>query len=162
VIAVDRAPRLARLRDNAARLGLGARLEIRAGDARALAPEPCDAVLVDAPCSGLGVVRRHADLRWTKREEEIPRLAALQGKILDAAARWVRPGGRLVYSTCSVLEEENEDVVRAFLTRHPEFRLDPLPVSLAAFAAGDSRFFRAWPQRHGTDGAFGCRMLRDA
>ncbi len=174
VLAVDRPARLARLRENALRLGI-AGVEIVPGDARALAPVACDAVLVDAPCSGLGVLRRHADLRWTKRDSDIARFAALQGEILDAAARWVRPGGRLIYSTCSILPDENEAVVLAFLSRHTEFRLEPIPDALAAFGAplagrhwggagrsdsGGRDVLRAWPHRHGMDGAFACRLRR--
>ena len=182
VVAIDRPARVARLRENVARLGLvpiarradgreegsaagrvaggrAPRVELLAGDARALDPIPADAVLVDAPCSGLGVLRRHADLRWTKRESDVARLAALQGALLDAAARWVRPGGRLVYATCTILGAENEDVVRAFLERHPRFALEPLPESIAEFTAAG--FFRTWPQRHDMDGAFAC-CLRSA
>lgn len=158
VVAVDRPARVGRLRENAARLGLAGRVEIVAGDARALEPIPADAVLVDAPCSGLGVLRRRADLRWTKHEADVARLAALQGALLDAAARWVRPGGRLVYSTCTVLAAENEDVVRAFLERDGRFELDPLPEPAAALGAAP--FLRTWPQRHDMDGAFACRLRR--
>jgi 16S rRNA (cytosine967-C5)-methyltransferase len=167
VIAVDRAPRLTRLRENVARLGLGggppdgARVEVRAGDALTLEPIPADVVLVDAPCSGLGVLRRHADLRWTKRAADVARLARVQREILDAAAAWVRPGGHLVYSTCSILREENEAVVEAFLARRRDFALDPLPPALRDLA-GHAAFLRTWPQRHGMDGAFACRLSRAA
>ncbi len=158
VVAIDRPARVARLRENVARLGLAPRVELLAGDARALDPIPADAVLVDAPCSGLGVLRRRADLRWTKREADVARIAALQGALLDAAARWVRPGGRLIYSTCTILGAENEEVARAFLERHAEFALEPIPDPLADLGA--EGFFRTWPQRHDMDGAFACRLRR--
>jgi 16S rRNA (cytosine967-C5)-methyltransferase len=165
VVAVDRPARLARLRENAAREGLAAApLELLPGDALSLEPVPADAVLVDAPCSGLGVVRRRADLRWTKREGDAARLARIQGQLLDAAARWVKPGGRLIYSTCTVLRAENEEVALAFLERRGDFRLEPLPAPLASFASPDPRspaaFLRTWPHRHDMDGAFACRFRR--
>lgn len=164
VIAVDREARLPRIRENLARLGwrreslvqwtwgegAGAvRFDVVEGDARRLEPVACDAALVDAPCTGLGVLSRHAELRWEKRESDVARLAAIQGELLDAAARWVKPGGRLVYSTCSILVEENEAVAGAFLDRNAAFRQEGEPL-------------RTWPQRHGTDGAFAVTMRRSA
>lgn len=128
VTAVDRsAPRLARLRENLARLGLAA--EIRVGDAARLEAEPFDAVLLDAPCSATGTIRRHPDVAWTKTEEDVAKLARLQASLLDAAARMTRPGGRLIYCTCSLEVEEGEAQVEAFLARHPEFRRRPIEPS---------------------------------
>ncbi|MFN0151124.1 MAG: 16S rRNA (cytosine(967)-C(5))-methyltransferase RsmB [bacterium] len=163
VIAVDRAARKGRILENLARLGWrheprtrrwasadgpnAAHVELVEGDARVLEPIACDAVLVDAPCTGLGVLSRHAELRWEKRDADVARLAAIQGELLDAAAHWVMPGGRLVYSTCSILTDENESVVRAFLERNEAFHADGEPL-------------RTWPHRHGTDGAFAQRMRR--
>ncbi|MFN3630963.1 MAG: RsmB/NOP family class I SAM-dependent RNA methyltransferase, partial [Casimicrobiaceae bacterium] len=77
-----------------------------------------DRVLVDAPCSGLGTLRRNPDLKWRQSPESIRELAALQSSILDAAAKLVRPGGRLIYATCSLLREENQAIVEAFLAAH--------------------------------------------
>jgi len=173
VIAVDRAARLPRVVENLARLGWrraasearGSRerggrwtigdgadaacVELVEGDARLLDAVACDAALVDAPCTGLGVLSRHAELRWEKRESDVARLAAIQGELLDAAARWVKPGGRLVYSTCSILTEENESVANAFVSRNGAFRAEGEPL-------------RLWPQRHGTDGAFAVLLRRSA
>jgi 16S rRNA (cytosine967-C5)-methyltransferase len=186
VIAIDRPTRMRRLRENLARLGwsdegggewtLGAsgapRISLVEGDACALEPVPCDAVLVDAPCTGLGVLSRHAELRWERRESDVARLSAVQRELLEAAAAWVRPGGRLVYSTCSILTEENEAIVRAFLERHPEFRAEPLPRgaldalgSMGSPGAPDafglaSASVRTWPHRHGLDGAFAALLRR--
>jgi 16S rRNA (cytosine967-C5)-methyltransferase len=81
-----------------------------------------DAVLVDAPCSGLGTIRRDPDVRWRRTEADLAPLAEAQREMLTQAATAVQPGGRLIYSTCSSEPEENEDVVRAFLSTHPEFR----------------------------------------
>ena len=125
VTALDRsAPRLERLRDNLARLGLTA--EIAVGDATAYQAEPFDAVLLDAPCSATGTIRRHPDVAWTKDESDIVRLAQLQTRLLDRAATLVRPGGRLVYCTCSLERAEGEAQIAAFLARNTRFARVPL------------------------------------
>ena len=85
------------------------------------AARPFDRVLLDAPCSGLGVLRRHPEGKWQKTEEGVARHAAQQRTLLDRAGRFLRPGGVLVYSTCSTEAEENEQVIAQFLHRHPEF-----------------------------------------
>lgn len=121
-----------------------------------------DVVLVDAPCSGVGGMRREPDLRWRLRPEKMAELPALQLSILRRAAAFVRPGGRLVYATCSPLRAEDEDVVAAFLAGDEAFRLlDPaatLGAELAAAVATPDRFVRLWPDRHGT-GAFFAALL---
>lgn len=125
VTAVDRSgPRLRRLRANLERLGLTA--EIVTADAVNWQAEPFDAVLLDAPCSSTGTIRRHPDVAWTKSEEDRERLAALQARLLEAAARLTKPGGRLVYCTCSLEPEEGERQVEAFLAGHPEFTRSPI------------------------------------
>ncbi len=110
-----------------------------------------DRVLVDAPCSGVGAWRRNPDARWSRRQPALAELTALQSSILDRAARLVRPGGLLVYATCSLLPEENADQVHAFLARSPAFRLDP-PADFPAPL--DGPFLQLTPARHGTDGFF--------
>ena len=138
-----------------------------------------DRVLVDAPCSGLGTLRRNPELKWRQSEKDIAELSAKQTAILAGAARLVKPGGRLVYATCSILRDENEVVVQAFLASHGEFKLidaaDALSragVDLHAMpdasatekpeaGADDSLFLRLSPQRHGTDGFFAAVMERD-
>jgi 16S rRNA (cytosine967-C5)-methyltransferase len=121
---------------------------------------PFDRVLVDAPCAGTGVWRRHPELRW--RLAQLPDLLALQAKILDQAAPYVKRGGRLVYATCSVLPDECEDQVRAFLQRHPAFERVParqaLPEALHAALAGPH--LRTTPHEHDTDGFFGAVFQR--
>lgn len=114
-----------------------------------------DRVLVDAPCSGTGTLRRNPDIKW--RPLDLAARAALQARILRAAAKLVRPGGRLVYATCSVVREENEDVAAAFLAEHAEFALVPAREALARrhIALPDiDTYLRLWPHRHGTDGFF--------
>ncbi len=141
-------------------------VEAEAADLRGLAaraePPLGDRVLLDAPCSGLGVLAKRADLRWRRTPEEIAALAALQDELLDAAAVLVRPGGLLVYGTCTTEPEENEERVAAFLARHPAFapeRADGLVP--AAFVTPEGHY-AALPQRHGTDGAFAARLRRGA
>lgn len=128
--ALDRdARRLARVQENLDRLGLQA--DVRAGDAAQ--PEawwdgrPFQRILADVPCSASGVVRRHPDSKWLRRDSDIPALAAEQGRILDALWRLLAPGGKLLYVTCSLFAEENQAVVQAFLARQSSARLLPLP-----------------------------------
>jgi len=120
-----------------------------------------DRVLVDAPCSGTGTLRRNPDIKW--RTIDLPALAAEQKKILAAAATLVKPGGRLVYATCSLLREENDGVADAFLAVHPEFRVVPASDILArrhvALSMPDHAL-RLLPHRHGTDGFFAMAMER--
>jgi 16S rRNA (cytosine967-C5)-methyltransferase len=127
VTAVDRSgPRLRRLRGNLERLGLTA--TIVTADVASWQAEPFDAVLLDAPCSATGTIRRHPDVAWTKLPDDRDKLVALQARLLDAAARLTRPGGRLVYCTCSLEPDEGEAQIDAFLRRHPEFQrraIDP-------------------------------------
>ncbi len=122
-----------------------------------------DAVLVDAPCTGLGTIRRRPDLRWRRQPEDIYEMSRLQKEILAGAALAVRTGGVLVYSTCTTEPEENEQVVRAFLHESPSFRLEdlrpywPERAALAQVVPGVAHF---WPHKHGTDGFFIVRMRR--
>jgi 16S rRNA (cytosine967-C5)-methyltransferase len=121
-----------------------------------------DRVLVDAPCSGLGTVRRNPDLKFRQSPESVAEMQAKQASILRAAATLVKPGGRLVYATCSLLSEENEDIVASFLGKHPEFR--PLNCSELlkqhGIAAEAGEHLRLWPHIHGTDGFFAAVMER--
>ena len=122
-----------------------------------------DRVLIDAPCSGTGTWRRNPDARFRAPDLGLPALCALQSRILASAARLAKPGGRVVYATCSVLHEENEDQVAAFLSAHPGFRLVPLAEAApefgtAAFGQGD--VLSLTPLRHGTDGFFAAVLER--
>jgi len=110
-------------------------------------------VLVDAPCTNTGVLGKRPDARWRRRPEDIPRLATLQGQLLDAARSQVGPGGLLVYSTCSLEPEENEDVVRDYLNRHPGDVVVPADEVLPDELVSDG-CLRIEPHTHGTDGAF--------
>ena len=130
-----------------------------------------DRVLVDAPCSGLGTLRRNPDLKWRQSEEAIAELTAKQTSILDSAARLVKSGGRLVYATCSILPEENEAIAEAFSAAHPDFEpldaaalLEQLKVAAAAGlcsgGASGGRYLRLWPHLHQTDGFFAAVWVR--
>jgi 16S rRNA (cytosine967-C5)-methyltransferase len=164
VVALDqRASGLRRLRDESVRLGT--RVLATAGDARRPPfSRRFDAVLVDAPCSGLGTLRRHPELRWRRRPEDLPRLAALQRAILAGVAPLVRPGGVLVYAVCTLAREENEEVVAWLAGAAPRFVLED-----AARAGGvpselvtPAGFLKTFPHRHGLDGFFAARWRASA
>jgi 16S rRNA (cytosine967-C5)-methyltransferase len=121
-----------------------------------------DRVLVDAPCSGLGTLRRNPDLKWRQSPKDIAELTVKQLAILESAARLLKAGGRLVYATCSVLPEENEAIAQAFSAKYPQFA--PLPVSEVltnqkidnanSLCTSDGLYLRLWPHQHHTDGFF--------
>jgi 16S rRNA (cytosine967-C5)-methyltransferase len=121
-----------------------------------------DRVLVDAPCSGFGTLRRNPDLKWRHGEPAIGELAAKQARILNAAAKLVKPGGRLVYATCSILPDENEAVTDAFAAGHPEFKPLACNELLAAqrIPLDTGERLRLWPHRHGTDGFYAAAFER--
>jgi 16S rRNA (cytosine967-C5)-methyltransferase len=125
-----------------------------------------DRVFVDAPCTGTGTWRRNPDAKWRLRPEDLADLTALQAEILDSAQRLVKPGGRLVYVTCSLLAEENEQQVAHFLAGHPAFSLLPVgPVWRAVIGTGapaEGEMLRLTPARHGTDGFFVALIERTA
>lgn len=167
VVALDRnAGRLGLVARDAERLGL-AKLRTLVADASAasidgLDDAPFDRILVDAPCSGLGALRRNPDARWRVQPEAIVQLAAVQRSIVGAAAKRLRPGGTLVYSVCTLSPEENEDVVKWLLASAPELRCaskTDVPASLHALV-GDDATLRCWPQHHDTDGFFAARLER--
>ena len=164
VIAVDIHEGRAKLIGKAAtRLGLE-NVEVRAGDAASLASvvdgQHIDAVLLDAPCSGFGVMNKRADLRWRRTSEQLDDLIELQSRLLDGAADAVAPGGLLVYATCSIEPEENELQVERFLDRHPEFVLESAAGFVPDTFITDEGYYQTLPQRHGMDGAFGARLRK--
>jgi 16S rRNA (cytosine967-C5)-methyltransferase len=125
VTALDRsAERLKLLASNLERLHL--RASIAVGDAATYQAGVFDAILIDAPCSATGTIRRHPDVAWTKKTGDLEALSSLQGKMLTRAASLIRPGGRLVYCTCSLEPEEGEAQISGFLRRNPDFQRDPV------------------------------------
>lgn len=125
-----------------------------------------DRVLVDAPCSGLGTLRRNPDLKWRQKPEGIAEVTATQTAILESAARLLKPGGRLVYATCSMLPQENEEIAEAFSKAHPDFAVLPVAEELTRLKVANAdklcngQFLRLWPHRHGTDGFFAAIWVR--
>ena len=121
-----------------------------------------DRVLVDAPCSGLGTLRRNPDLKWRQSPQSVAQLAVKQGAILAAAAKLLKPGGRLVYATCSVLQEENQEVVGQFLDGHSDFEMVDAASVLSenGICVEAGKFLELRPQTHGTDGFFAAILKR--
>ena len=163
VIAVDlNRGALTRLIENRARLGLLNIVPVEAdGRSFELAAPGADVVLLDAPCSGTGVLARRADSRWRRRPDDIARFHSLQTTLLEHAAGLVRPGGAILYSTCALEPEENEGVVDEVLARRGELSLEAITPPAEFPPVVDARgFFRMLPHRHGTDGAFAARLRR--
>jgi 16S rRNA (cytosine967-C5)-methyltransferase len=161
------AKRLAALAPRAARAGITNVHTVVLGEddtrARRLAGK-LDRVLVDAPCSGFGTLRRNPDLKWRHGAQAVDELTAKQRQILRAAARLLKPGGRLVYATCSILQEENDAVVEDFQREHPGFSALSCAELLAAQRIGldTGERLRLFPHRHGTDGFFAATFVKNA
>jgi 16S rRNA (cytosine967-C5)-methyltransferase len=165
VIATDlNQRRIRRIRESSDRLGLTI-IQPMACDALAadyLHDMQFDRILLDAPCSGLGVIRRNPEAKWRLNLPELTRCAGRQCLLLDAAVTLLKPGGVLVYATCSTAVEEDEQVVQDFISRHPEFVVENgtelIPAWSELFHAAG--YLRAWPHRHATDGFFAARLKR--
>lgn len=150
--------KLRRIESGAARLGITC-LRTALADGReshAAWQEQADLVLTDVPCSGLGIIRKKPDIRW-KDPAALAQLPPLQSAILDNASGYVRPGGTLLYSTCTLLPEENGHVTDGFLAAHPEFIKEPFTLPIVGDCPGDVTL---WPHRTGTDGFYICRLRR--
>ena len=167
LIAIEpNAGRIKKLKENLTRLRLDTSVTIVEGAIDSLLPDfkkKFDGVLIDAPCSGLGVIRRHPDIRWNRTPEDLLRYQEMQSAILESAAQLLAPEGILVYATCSTEPEENEEVVEKFLATHPRFLLsdcrDVLPENGASFV--DSMgFFRTLPGQDDLDGFFAARLIK--
>ncbi len=130
------------------------------GDARHPAISPVDAVLIDVPCTGTGTFRRHPDARWRLKVSDFAVMSALQKTVIRAAEKVVKPGGLLIYSTCSLEPEENDEQVDSFLAENANWILEPPPEGSVAPELLDGGRLRVLPQRHGTDGAFAARLRR--
>jgi 16S rRNA (cytosine967-C5)-methyltransferase len=147
VVAHDISPdRLRLIQENCQRLGVTCVTPVSGSDFAAQPPSSFDRIMVDAPCSNTGVMRRRVDLRWRITEEEIGRLRGNQSDLLRQSALLLKPGGVLVYSTCSLEPEENEQVVESFLKEQP------------AFTLASKRHLLPWTD--GVDGAFVARLIR--
>ncbi len=161
--AVDRATkRLAKVEENARRLQLKS-IQILSADSTSLSKfnNKADRVLVDAPCSGLGTLHRHPDIRWRQKPEQIEELVILQQKILDRSAAWVKPEGILVYATCTLNLRENERIIRSFLDYNPDWRI-AMPDSNSPVAAFCDRhgMVKVWPHVRNMDGFFMVKLQK--
>jgi 16S rRNA (cytosine967-C5)-methyltransferase len=158
--------RLKLLEENCRRLGLNSIKPVLGDITQPLTPlegKKFHRILVDPPCSGLGVLRRNPEGKWRLREEEIAPLAETQGRILEAASRYLLPGGVLVYSTCTITPEENTEILEGFLRAHRDFSLEPLPGLLPESCADlvdEKGFYRTYPHRHSLDGFFAARLKK--
>ncbi len=155
-----KASRLKKLKENAQRLQLKS-IQICTGDSRNFSQftNSADSVLLDAPCSGLGTLHRRPDIRWRITPETVHELSILQGELLEQAATWVKPGGVLVYATCTLHPQENEGVIQPFLERHPHWQIEPpVPHSpLSAFSMPQG-WIKVLPHQHQMDGFFMVRL----
>ena len=158
------ARRIARVGENAARVGWGGRVGPVVADSRRppFRDASADVVLLDAPCTGTGTLRRHPDGRWRVTPDDLAALVVLQAELLEAAAALARPGGVLVYSTCSLEREENEERVEAFLAGHPEWEMRPMDGAVGDELLDAAGRLCVLPQRQGVDGAFAARLGRRA
>jgi 16S rRNA (cytosine967-C5)-methyltransferase len=121
---------------------------------------PFDRVLLDPPCSGWGTAGKHSDLRWTKTIDDIKNLVKIQGKMLRKAATLVKPGGVLVYSTCTIIRDENDQVVEEFLVRHKDFEIDSATEFFGEELVTERGFVKTYPDLGKMHGAFCARLRR--
>jgi 16S rRNA (cytosine967-C5)-methyltransferase len=165
VLALDKtASRLKKLQQNLDRLQLNT-VKVLTGDSCGFSEltNTADRVLLDAPCSGLGTLHRRSDARWQKQPAQIHELAKLQAKLLANTATWVKPGGVLVYATCTVCSIENEDIILPFLQTHPDWHIEPPPADspMASLVSADG-WIKVWPHRQQMDGFFMVKLRRSS
>jgi 16S rRNA (cytosine967-C5)-methyltransferase len=160
IIAVDKyETRINLVAQACQRLGI-TNVQTIAGDAGEIELPPADKVLVDVPCSGLGVIAKKPDAKWLRELDDIARLSVIQSKILEHASQLVKPGGALVYSTCTIEPEENFDLIKEFLSRHPEFEIDPAQAYVKAELVATNGTVETFQHEHGMDGSFCVRLKR--
>jgi 16S rRNA (cytosine967-C5)-methyltransferase len=158
IIAVDISlKKLDTIKQNYERLGTKA-VRLCCADARSFSCRPVDRILLDAPCSALGTLGRNSDARWRKQKEDIPRLQKLQLEIISHAADLLKPEGVLVYSTCTMMPEENEEVIYRFLEQRDDFKLADSHLYVDSNMVDEKGFVRTLPQVHKMDGSFACRL----
>jgi 16S rRNA (cytosine967-C5)-methyltransferase len=160
VTSVDKShTRLAVVQENAQRLGIKIIAPV-AADALNFSGGPFDRVLLDPPCTGWGTVGKHSDLRWAKTSEDIINLGKIQRQMINKAATLVKPGGVLVYSTCTIIRAENDQIVEEFLLRNKEFEIEPATDLLPKELVSSRGFIRTYPDFDELDGAFSARLKR--
>lgn len=160
ILAVDKyESKLNLIRFSCERLGI-TNVELVCLDAAELQTELADKILVDAPCTGLGALRKKPDIKWKREPEDIHRLAKTQIRMLENAARLLKPGGVIVYSTCTTEPEENIHVVRAFLATHPDYRIDDAAGFVNKAVVSQEGCIETFPHRHHIDGSFAARLVK--
>lgn len=164
ILAIDRHEgKLAELRKETERLGIN-NIQTKLVDLGVMLPEEFaekfDQVLVDAPCSGTGTLRRNPEIKWRIHANDLKGYAAKQKTILQNAAGAIKKGGHLIYCTCSLLRAENEDVIQQFFVKNPSFTLAPIPETVQKTLIEKNGFFRTYPHRHNMDGFFGAILQR--
>jgi 16S rRNA (cytosine967-C5)-methyltransferase len=160
ILAVDKYEvKLQQIKGACERLGLK-NVRLLAMDSSSMDQLAADRVLLDAPCSGLGTLAKKPDAKWKRDVSDILKLIRLQKELLENAARLVRPGGVLVYSTCTTEPEENQERIREFLGNHPEFHLEPATPYVSTALVNPEGFVETFPHRHGMDGSFAARLVR--
>jgi 16S rRNA (cytosine967-C5)-methyltransferase len=160
IIAVDKYEhRLNLVKQSCERLGVE-NVEFIPKDALEVDVEPADKVLVDAPCSGLGVIQKKPDIKWQRELSDIRNLAKTQIELLEKASKLVKNGGVIVYSTCTIEPEENIEVVKEFLSKHPEFKIDDARNYLPSDIVNGEGCMETYPHKHDMDGGFAVRLIK--
>jgi 16S rRNA (cytosine967-C5)-methyltransferase len=160
IIAVDKySSKLNLIKTSCDRLGIS-NVQLIEADSSEMEIEPADRVLVDASCSGFGVLRKKPDIKWKREQEDIPRLVKHQMSLLENGARLCKPGGVLVYSTCTTEPEENGLLIAAFLKNHPEFSLENASMYVSKAVVTSEGYIETFPHRHHIDGSFGARLIK--
>ena len=160
IVALDKyEAKLSMIKGSADRLGLRS-IQMLAADALTFDQPPADRILLDAPCSGLGTLSKKPDMKWKRDLSDITKLASTQRAMLEQAGRLLKPGGVLVYSTCTIEPEENEELIAAFLADHPEFRLEPAGQWIHSDLVSREGWVVTLPHRHGMDGSFAVRLAK--
>ena len=160
VVALDKYDaKIKLIRGACERLGLR-NVRIQVDDALTYTTDPVDRILLDAPCSGLGVLAKKPDMKWKRDAADVGHLVGLQERLLESAARLLRPGGVLVYSTCTIEPDENQRLMESFCERHPEFRLEDARIFVHGDLVSAEGYVITYPHRHGMDGSFAARLVR--
>jgi len=158
-VAVEESPeRAERLRENIARIGAEEKIQVVVGDAREFTAEPFDQVLADVPCSAMGLLRKRPDVRWRRKSHHLAAQHKIQQEIINHAAELTKAGGIMIYSTCSILNSENADIVNTFLKNHPEFHKEDARGYLPEATVGAHGDMEMFTHVHETDGAFASRL----
>jgi 16S rRNA (cytosine967-C5)-methyltransferase len=162
IVAIDRyETRLNLVKNSCQRLGI-ANTHFIAADATTVQTAPAERVLVDAPCSGLGVLSKKPDAKWKREPEDLVKLVEIQRGILENSAKHVKPGGILVYSTCTTEPEENFALVKSFLEMHSEFEIENASNFADGRLVAAGGYLETFPHRHGMDGSFAIRLRKSS